>query len=90
MIKKKARILCFTTSVAPIYPSGINSRKELSPGPKVIPKELIATKIAENLLCAQTSTLIAVNFLVINLEPPAPNNILPAINKIIAFPFSAR
>lgn len=43
-------MLCLTTSVMPIVPSGINSNMELKPGPRVIPKELTATNIAEYLL----------------------------------------
>ena len=47
------------------------------PGPKHIPRALTPTKMAEYVLYAQISTLIAKNFLVINLEPPNPTNILP-------------
>ena len=51
-IKKRTKenILCRTTVIPKKYPLGMNSRTELRPGPNVIPRELTATKIAENLL----------------------------------------
>lgn len=67
--------------MAPILPDGMNSKNEDIPGPSVIPKALAPTKIAENLLYAQVSILMAKNFLVINLDPPYPTKILPTIKK---------
>lgn len=83
-IKKSipAKILCLLMAVPIKVPSGMNSNTELRPGPNVIPKALIPTKIADILLYAQISIFIARYLRVNNLDPPIPKIILPAINII--------
>lgn len=68
--------------VPAISAAGINSKKEEIPGPIVYPKALIPTNIAEYLLIAQISILIAINFLIINRAPPNPIRTLPITIKI--------
>lgn len=50
MKRNRAKILCFLTCIPRNTPFGMNSKTELKPGPTVIPRELMATKIAEYLL----------------------------------------
>ena len=50
IVKTKEKILCLLIYIPKNVPEGINSKMELKPGPKVIPKEVTATKKAEYLL----------------------------------------
>lgn len=56
----------------------------LSPGPNVIPKELIITNKKLYFACAHNSIFIARNLRASNLDPPSPKSIFPNINTVNA------